>query len=124
VYVRSATGEIYYCPPFTDGDCWVPAAEPLDLPEVEPCEYPSNYDAPAPPGRVLDSLDTEVCNFEAGYQVRFAVLEDGSVWRWQHFASGLTALAEWLFGGLCGALLGLLAGGVIAAVVLLRRRRR
>lgn len=123
VYVRSAAGAIYYCPPYTSGDCWVRAAEPLDLPAPEPCEIPGNFAVPPPPGRVLDSLEDQACNGEAAYQVNFAVLNDGSVWRWQHFTSGLFALAQWLLGSLCGALLGLLAAGAITGVVLWRRRQ-
>lgn len=123
VFVRSATGAIFYCPPYTPGDCWVPATEPIDVPYVPGCDYPSHYTLPPAPGPVLDHLETETCNFEAGYTVNFVVLADGSVWRWQHVSSGLIALTGWLFGALCGAGLGLLAAIILIAVVVVRRRR-
>jgi hypothetical protein len=122
IYVRSAAGETYACSPAEEGACWVTVPEPVELPTMPPCEYPSNYTVPAPPGRVIARLDTEACNFEAGYQVNFAVLENGSVWRWEHFSSGLSGVAGWLFGGLCGAGLGVLVAVTLTTIVLIRRR--
>ncbi len=123
VYVRSAAGDIYSCSADEADGCWVPVPASSELPPVPPCEHPSNYTVPAPPGRVIDTLETEACNFEAGYQVNFAVQDNGTVWRWEHFSSGLSGVFGWLVGGLCGALIGLLVAGTLAAVVLLRRRQ-
>ncbi|GIK36293.1 MAG: hypothetical protein BroJett011_01260 [Chloroflexota bacterium] len=70
----------------------------------------------------MDSLQVQACNFEAGYQVNLAILEDGRVWKWQHVASGLLGLTFLVGGTCCGSIGGLLGG--LAIVVIRRRKQR
>jgi hypothetical protein len=71
---------------------------------------------PPPPRKVVDSIQVQACNFEAGFQVNFAILDDGRVWKWQHLTSGLLGLTIILGGTCCGSVIGLLAGLTIAVV--------
>jgi hypothetical protein len=120
ITIRAADGQTYTCPPYSSGNCWQPGAAAPEAAPAAPCDPPAHFSVPSPPGRVLDTLQAQACNAEAAYQVNFAVLEDGSVWRWQHFTSGLAAITTWLLFALAGGAFGLLLWAVIA----LAARRR
>ncbi len=124
IYIRAADGQNYYCPPYSSGNCWRPAPPAPNVPVSLPCEPPARFSVPAPPGRAVDTLQAQACNAEAAYQVNFAVLDDGSVWRWQHFTSGLAAIATWLLFALGGAVVGLLLWAIVAVVAWRRQARR
>lgn len=120
VYVQTSDGRVYYCPPYAEDPCWEESAWPQDVSINPPCDPPLHFSVPSPPRQVVDSLQVQACNFEAGYQVNLAILEDGRVWKWQHVASGLLGLT-FLVGGTCCGSVGGLFGGL--AVVIIRRRK-
>jgi hypothetical protein len=125
VYIETADGGIYYCNP-ADEVCWVESDTPEPLAaRNEDCEdWPIRYQVRPAPGTVIDSLQTQWCHFEAGEEVDYAILDDGSVWMWSHFDANYLNMARVLvpMGG--GCLAGLLVGIVLIVVVWRRRRRQ
>lgn len=122
VYVQTSDQRVYYCPPYAADPCWEESAWPQDVSINPPCDPPLHFSVPSPPRQVVDSLQMQACNFEAGYQVNLAILEDGRVWKWQHVASGLLGLTFLVGGTCCGSIGGLLGG--LAIVVIRRRKQR
>lgn len=82
-----------------------------------PCDRPANFEVPSPPGQVIDSREVQTCHPEAVHQVNFAVLEDGSIWRWQHFATDLSLLERLFVSTICGSILGLWGSTMIATFI-------
>ncbi len=111
VFIATTDGQGYYCS-LSDGKCWVKYDEPVSTsPNNEDCErYPVHYSVSAPPGKVIDSLQTQWCHFEAGAEVDYAILEDGSIWMWNHFDANFLNLARAFGSAGVGCSLGLLAG--------------
>lgn len=116
VYVQTSDQRVYYCPPFSEEPCWEESSWPQDVSINPLCDPPLHFTMPPPPRKVIDSIQVQACNFEAGYQVNLAILDDGRVWKWQHVTSGLLGLTILLGGTCCGSMIGLLAGLTIAIV--------
>lgn len=122
VYVKTTNQKVYSCSPEA---CWLEkTVVPEELLASPPCDRPAHFEVPSPPGRVVDSIETQACHPEAAYQVNFAVLEDGSVWRWQHFVTASSLLLYLLVSTVCGSMLGLFGSLVIAVSILLRNKRK
>ena len=114
VFIQAADGQIYACT-LAGGECWAPADAPPDYPSIDAAcaEYPIRYDLSAPPGKVMDVLETQWCHFEAGEQTNYALLEDGSLWRWHHRDANFLNLARAGVSALGGCVAGLLFGAII-----------
>lgn len=122
VYVKTTDQKVYSCSPDA---YWIEkTVVPEDFRANPPCDPPVYFEVPAPPSRVIDSREVQACNFEAGFQVNFVVLEDGSVWRWQHFTTGLSLLERLFVSTVCGSILGLSGGVGITMFILLRNKRK
>ncbi len=88
---------------------------------VPPEDTPKNvqFRAPAPPGKVVDSVEIQSIPFQTNY----AVLEDGSVWVWDyqlpyHDDPGVGAIGVGLL--FCGGAAGLVIGLSISFVLAVR----
>lgn len=114
VYVMAADGQVYACTP-AGGECWAAVDTPLDIAPIDPAcaEYPIHYSMSAPPGKTIDSLQTQWCHFEAGEQTGYALLDDGTVWMWQHRDANFLNLARTAVTATAGCLAGLLLGALI-----------
>jgi hypothetical protein len=122
VYVKTTDQKIYSCSPEA---CWLEkTVVPEDLRANPPCDPPVHFEAPAPPGPVVDSREAQTCNSEAGYQVNFVVLEDGRVWRWQHYTTAFSRLERLFVSTVCGSILGLSGGIGITGFIWLRHKRK
>jgi len=109
VLVKAADSQVYACTP-VGGECWVQANEPVDLTTVDAdcAKYPVRYAMSAPPGNTIDTLQTQWCHFEAGEQTGYAILQDGTVWMWQHRDANFLNLARSVLTAAGGCLAGLL----------------
>ena len=67
----------------------------------------------APPGNPIDTLLAQWCHFEASEQTGYAILQDGTVWMWQHRDANLLNLARSALTAAGGCLAGLLIGTLI-----------
>ena len=116
VYVRSKAGQVYGCEPpqAVAGGCWREAREPY---QVDPKAV---YDSPVyqgevepPPGNVVDRLDVTIWQAEDAFEARYALLEDGTVWKWEYDVGAYFSLGLLLLGPAAG-----LAIAILAAVAL------
>lgn len=125
VFIEMAAGQVYYCS-LSDNNCWVKYEKPVSASSRnEWCEqYPLHYSVSAPPGKVIDYLQTQWCHFEAGEEADYALLEDGSVWVWKHWDANFLNLARAFaaMGGGCSV--GLLISIAVPVFVWLRKRTR
>lgn len=114
VFIKAADGQVYACTP-VGGECWVQANEPVDLAPIDAAcaEYPIHYAMSASPGNAIDTLETQWCHFEAGEQTGYAILDDGSVWMWQHRDANFLNLARTAVAAAGGCLAGLIISALI-----------
>ena len=113
VYVQTAAGQIYEC-------CWSPAQVPTtstnrdcDPSRTEPAPLPI---APPPlPGTVVDRHEVAKI-IESCEHVVYAVLDDGSVWRWQYSMSFLKEVMPFI-DGVMGFVAGLIVGTGVAMIL-------
>ena len=105
VYVRSATGKIYGCRMPALTECWHEASEPLALP-LRHRRIPVK-DTFNPPSNAVSTLGVAYDVIpEAGIEVYFAVLPDGTVWWWRHESPhALYSLFGWLMAPVVGLLI-------------------
>ncbi|MCC6190986.1 MAG: hypothetical protein IT318_18350 [Anaerolineales bacterium] len=120
LYILGADGKFYHCPPYES--CWVEVAAVPEPRPVEPCEPPANFSVPALPGSAVDELQAQACHPEAAFQVNFALLSDGSVWKWQRMVSGLGSVVKLVLFLGCGTLLGMGAAGLMGVLAWRRQR--
>jgi hypothetical protein len=128
VYVRTATGSIFGCEhreTRAPDDCWEDAQEPLSVDsearfdtrlyerEVEP-----------PPGTVVDTLYVTFWYAEDAFEIRYVLLEDGTVWKWEYDVGSYLNLAILLLGLAVGGAIGVVAVVVLWVRAGLRSRRR
>ncbi|MCP4595270.1 hypothetical protein [Neptuniibacter sp.] len=85
---------------------WRLTDEYLSMERSPPCYYPQT---PAPPGEVIDSVEISLCD-RGNETVKYVLLQDGSVWRWEHSAYWGYTLGASILGTLSGAGMGLLVG--------------
>ena len=90
--------------------------EPMDLSE---CISPWP-DIPSPPGEVIDNSEHVFCYGEGKSQTNYAVLTDGSVWRWEHGTSGIGQIAALFTIVGMGTVIGILIGTALAIVLWVR----
>jgi hypothetical protein len=94
---------------------WVPT---LKTRVEEPSCYLYLKYVPPPPMQAIDTREGNFC-YEVRMAARYAILEDGSVWRWGT-RDGMTALLDGVWGIICG----LFVCPFAILVYVLRRRRR
>ena len=125
VDIEMAGGQVYYCNQ-SNNRCWVQSEEPVSVASSnEWCDqYPLHYSVSAPPGKVIDYLQTQWCHFEAGEEADYALLENGSVWMWNHWDANFLNLARAFaaMGGGCSV--GLLISIAVPVFIWLRKRTR
>jgi len=114
VYVKAANDQVYTCTP-AGGECWARADAPPDVAPIDAAcaEYPIRYAMTAPPGNAIDTLLAQWCHFEASEQTGYAILQDGTVWMWQHRDANFLNLARTAVTATGGCLAGLLTGVLI-----------
>jgi len=101
----------------SDGAChWDLELPPEELEMVSNCPSPWP-DIPNPPGDVLDSSEHVDCYGEGVSQTNYAVLSDGSVWRWKHGSNAMGMIAAILIVVGAGTIAGILIGIVVASVL-------
>jgi hypothetical protein len=111
------------CQQTSSEDCWreEPAAE-LESTIAHlynPCMY--EFQIPGPPPDTIQMLGVKACGSGGDYYESYALLEDGSVWKWDHSISDLAPLGI-LDGLILGVLLGLVVG-LLAAIAVFALRR-
>ncbi len=115
VYVRGQSGALFVCDhtgPTRENACWQEVKHVGE--RSEGVEHTNTYrgEIPAPPGTVRESLDVSWQFAERATHVRYALLEDGSVWLWDVHAD-----ANWSLVLLaCGPILGLVLAALIVAL--------
>lgn len=134
VYIMTEDGRTYVCHPdrpATDqvADC---TGEEVDTGQLDlvslPCEPPLGFMPPNPPGNTVARIDTYSCHFEVPTQGSYALLEDGSLWRWAWSTSTLGTLARAAISLVAGAIAGAIVGiliilAIVGSAYLLRRGR-
>jgi hypothetical protein len=114
--VKTADGKQYQC-------CWseVTAVEiEPTIPQLSnPCMY--EFQILAPPPDTIQMLGVKACGSGGDYYQSYALLEDGSVWKWDHSISDLAPLRV-IDGLIFGVPLGLFAGLLIAIAVFIAGR--
>lgn len=119
VYVKTIGERIYSCDALSRTECWMETTLPQEIPPEDQfhCEGAPPIQVPNPPGKVVDSLGSQVCGAETVSQSNFVLLEDGSLWIWHHNFD----VYDLLFFPFCGVVLGLLGGVVISILIWLRQ---
>lgn len=120
VVVESADGSLYECQ-MRGQSCWASTDDTKVLePDYQDCtRYPTNYQLSEPPQKPIDFLETYWCHFEAGAEVDYAIMQDGSVWVIDVQGSSMLTLAAIFLPGIAGCGIGLI-GGAIGSIVVLR----
>jgi hypothetical protein len=117
VYVRTAAGVIHGCvraEAYEPVNCWGEAQEPLLIdPEARFDERLYAGEVKPPAGTVVDTLSVAVWYAEDAYETHYALLEDGTVWKWEYDTGGYWSLLILVLGPLAG-----LAAGIAVSVVL------
>jgi len=107
VYVQTAGGKTYSCETWTyTSKCWVESEPPKRIERSGPC-YTITPAIPAPPGKVIDRMETFICG-EVSAEARYALTEEGKVWKWKYEWGGLSLGLG--YGTLTGVLVGFLIG--------------
>ena len=105
------------CNHSTDEACWTEVTaqeiEPIIPQLYNPCMY--EFEIPSPPTDTIQLLGAKVCGSGGDYYQSYALLEDGSVWKWDHSIGDLAGLGM-LPGIILGALVGLGIGLLIAII--------
>lgn len=118
IVVEASDGSLYKCAP-SSTTCWSSVADAQGLdPTREDCDtYPVHYSLNDPPQKPVDYLKTYWCFFEAGEEVDYAVMADGSVWYvTNHDANFLNLAAVFGTAGLgCG--IGLIGGAAATTMI-------
>jgi hypothetical protein len=103
------------CNHSNDQTCWVAATSDQVTPLVpqlyNPCLY--EYQIPSPPGDAIQVMGSKVCESGGDGYVYYSLLENGSVWEWNHSIADLASL---LYVGLAyrGIVVGFLVGITIS----------
>lgn len=107
LYVETNSQQIYRC-------CWIATPVPATPEFDRDCYPPNTTQHPLPvtppplPRQIVDRLETAVL-MEGCEHIHYAILDDGSVWRWQYSASLLKELMP-IFDGILGFFGGAITG--------------
>jgi hypothetical protein len=126
VYVQTASGSIYECEHSGSRipkDCWHTAREPLSIDKhAKTGTTVFEGQVKPPPGPVVDTLEVTVWYGDSAFETRYALLEDGTLWKWQYDEGAVWTLGIIMLGPAAGLALSIFL--VIALWVRERLRRR
>lgn len=98
--------------------CWIEVISTTVMPLVpelaNPCLF--EYDVPSPPRDAIQTVGAKVCHSGGDQYIYYALLEDGSIWHWEHDIGDMASLGAFFFGG-WGVLFGLGAGLFVAGII-------
>jgi hypothetical protein len=109
VYVRAEKGALFECDLSrlgSDNGCWEEVDQPRE--RAPGVENRNTYqgEIPPPPGPVKDAYDVSWMFAERASHLRYAMLEDGSLWLWTYHVDANTNLFVLLMAGpFCGLVL-------------------
>jgi hypothetical protein len=106
VYVRGQDGSLFECDhtgPTRDNACWKEVDQQRERGGGVNLGDRYRGEIPPPPGPVKEVLDVSLMMFvERASYLRYALLEDGSVWLWDYHADANWSLALLMLGPICG----------------------
>lgn len=108
VYVRTTSGTVYLCSSEDGCSEWI--EDVPDSSKIDECTAPAPKIPPPSPGSPVDSLEANYCS-DSSLQVKFVLLEDGTIWRWKHFhdwGSGLVSYISSRLGAVAVFFIGLI----------------
>lgn len=124
VYVRTEEGKIYGCRHLGKAEeriCWAEYAEPLNLdPQAKDDTLLFKQAVELPPGQVKDSLNITVWQAEDAFEIRYVLLSDGTIWKWQYDVSSYLAVGILI----AGTFFGIVLGGSVNVVWMIIARMR
>ena len=131
VFVRGRDGSLFECEhsgPTDDDACWRAVDAVLESDDRVELGVAYEGKRKPPPGLVVSSLDLVIRRYpEMNVYAQYVLLEDGSVWVWEHTVDANWSLGTIFLGPVCGlALAVILVLGiwlVVGARALVRRRR-
>lgn len=125
VYVVTAAGSIYGCRhrgTRVADDCWYETQEPLSVDQkarFDKSLYQREVEPPV--GTVVDTLEVTVWQAEDAFEVRYILLEDGTVWKWEYDVGSYLSLFIIILGPIAGVALGIVVVVILWTGVGLRR---
>ena len=125
VYLRTATDSIFGCEHRRMArpaeNCWSETQEPVSIDEDATFEDNLFHDeVVSPSGTVVDSLNVTVWRAEDTFETRYALLDDGTVWKWEYDVGAYFSLFVLALGPVLGLALGLIVVLFVWAVAGLR----
>jgi hypothetical protein len=91
--------------------------EPIVPQFYDTCTF--SIDLPVPPIETVQLLGAKICGSGSDEYIYYALLYDGSVWKWEDWINGANQIDE-LFSVITGALIGLVTGIIIAIFIFVR----
>lgn len=117
IHVRGEDGSLLECDhtgPTRDNACWKKAEQPVQKDGRVELGVTYRGEIPPLPGPMVEALDLVFYQYaESATYMRYALLEDGSVWVWEHHADANTSLLVLFAGPVCG-----LALAIVIVVVM------
>jgi hypothetical protein len=92
VYVRTASGTVYLCS--SEDGCSEWNEDVPDSSNVDECTAPATRIPSSLSGTPVDSLEAYYCS-DSSLQVNFVLLDDGTIWGWDHFHDWGPGLASY-----------------------------
>ncbi len=129
ICVETTNGQRYRynsdtCDQSTTQACWQVVSSKIILPIVpqlyNPCT--NSIQLSAPPIETIQLLGAKICGSGSDGYTYYALLEDGSVWKWEHWRSGVYVV-DVIVSAIIGAFIGLAIGISIAIFVFVRGQR-
>jgi hypothetical protein len=106
VLVRGQDGSLYVCDqngPTRDNACWEQVDQIAEgYGGVSHDTYRGSVEIPPAPGAVMQTLDVSWHAAERASYARYILLEDGSLWVWDHHADANWSLVLLAVGPICG----------------------
>ncbi|MFQ5580653.1 MAG: hypothetical protein ACE5FZ_08570 [Nitrospiria bacterium] len=103
-------------------DCWYETQEPLSVDQkarFDKSLYQREVEPPV--GTVVDTLEVTVWQAEDAFEVRYILLEDGTVWKWEYDVGSYLSLFIIILGPIAGVALGIVVVVILWTGVGLRR---
>jgi hypothetical protein len=134
IYATTADGTLYAYVCQGDGCAWA-GRDALPPPPDEDSYWSGHCaggndlpeglaDTPTLPGRVVDSYGRRYCGPDYSNDLYVILLDDGTVWQWNRFWSGMGEFYGRIIGTACGGCGGLILGLVVGIVVIIVAARR
>jgi hypothetical protein len=116
VYAQNQSGSVFSC-------CWYPSSTPPmeNSPYYTVRELSSVRGIPS--DKFLDGIEVLHEYGETPLTEKYALLEDGNLWKWQHAEHPLSVINDYITYALHGALTGVIAGITFSIVIQLRSNK-